>query len=85
MARYRLSLLSAAMMTAGVSSFVLAQETAPQPAEQTTEEQVEVIQVRGFAQSLFRSLDSKRFGDVVSETISADDLGALPDVSIADA
>ncbi|EJI86703.1 TonB-dependent receptor [Alishewanella aestuarii B11] len=72
-------------MTAGVSSFVLAQETAPQPAEQTTEEQVEVIQVRGFAQSLFRSLDSKRFGDVVSETISADDLGALPDVSIADA
>jgi len=46
---------------------------------------VEVIQVRGFAGSLFRSLDAKRFGDTVSETISADDLGALPDVSMADA
>ncbi|MGP9800090.1 TonB-dependent receptor [Rheinheimera sp. NSM] len=46
---------------------------------------VEVIRVRGFAGSLFRSLDAKRFGDTVSETISADDLGALPDVSMADA
>lgn len=58
-------------------------------AESTTAQQVadsvEVIQVRGFASSLFRSLDAKRFGDTVSETISADDLGALPDVSMADA
>ncbi len=85
MARYRLSLLSVAMLTAGIGSLAQAQQAAPAPVEQTTEEQVEVIQVRGFAQSLFRSLDSKRFSDVVSETISADDLGALPDVSIADA
>lgn len=83
MTMFRLSLLSLAMLAAGASSQGLAQQQQTEPA--TTEEQVEIIQVRGFAQSLFRSLDSKRFGDVVSETISADDLGALPDVSIADA
>lgn len=31
------------------------------------------------------SLDAKRYGDTVSEQLSADDLGALPDVSMADA
>lgn len=49
------------------------------------EEQVEVIQVTGYGSSLIRSLDLKRTNDTVSETISADDLGALPDVSMADA
>lgn len=83
MAMFRLSLLSFAMLAAGTSSEGLAQQQEQDP--KVTEEQVEIIQVRGFAQSLFRSLDSKRFADVVSETISADDLGALPDVSIADA
>jgi TonB-dependent receptor len=48
-------------------------------------EQVEVIQVTGYGSSLIRSLDLKRTNDTVSETISADDLGALPDVSMADA
>lgn len=81
MTTFRLSLLSLAMLTAGATAS--AQQPDSEPA--TTETNIEVIQVRGFAQSLFRSLDTKRFSDVVSETISADDLGALPDVSIADA
>ncbi|NRQ41722.1 TonB-dependent receptor [Rheinheimera sp. YQF-2] len=98
MNKFKLSLLTLAM--AGVSSLVcsaVAQtaEQTPQPANQQIStdstvadaalDSVEVIQVRGFASSLFRSLDAKRFGDTVSETISADDLGALPDVSMADA
>lgn len=99
MNKFKLSLLTLAM--AGVSSLALAAEqqtavtqTSAQPqsaAQQSTSTEVEaadaieVIQVRGFASSLFRSLDAKRFGDTVSETISADDLGALPDVSMADA
>lgn len=96
MNKFKLSLLTLAM--AGVSSLALAaeQQTAA-PAQNTIQQtdaeqvaadtaaEVEVIQVRGFASSLFRSLDAKRFGDTVSETISADDLGALPDVSMADA
>lgn len=85
MNKFKLSLLSLAVSTAGLSSLAAAQQQPPAEEPAAEEQQVEVIQVRGFASSLFRSLDSKRFGDVVSETISADDLGALPDVSIADA
>ncbi|MCC5853160.1 MAG: TonB-dependent receptor [Alkalimonas sp.] len=70
-------------LAAGTSGFVVA-ETEPD-AVTASDDQVEVIQVRGFASSLFRSLDAKRYSDIVSETISADDLGALPDVSMADA
>ena len=93
MNKFKLSLLTLAM--AGVSSLALsAEQQSAEPAPDTIQQQatqqaavedVEVIQVRGFASSLFRSLDAKRFGDTVSETISADDLGALPDVSMADA
>ena len=41
--------------------------------------------MRGFSRSLIQSLNQKRFSDTVSEQLSADDLGALPDVSMADA
>ena len=41
--------------------------------------------MRGFSTSLIKSLNQKRFGDTVSEQLSADDLGGLPDVSMADA
>ncbi|KKO45084.1 TonB-dependent receptor [Arsukibacterium ikkense] len=85
MNKFKLSLLSLAVSAAGLSSLAVAQQQPPAEQPAADEQQVEVIQVKGFASSLFRSLDSKRFGDVVSETISADDLGALPDVSIADA
>lgn len=100
MNKFKLSMLTLAISMAGASGSAWAvpqqtQQQAPQANQQTdtavAEQQpaataeVEVIQVRGFASSLFRSLDAKRFADTVSETISADDLGALPDVSMADA
>ena len=44
-----------------------------------------LITITGYRGSLVRSLDQKRYSDTVSEQLSADDLGALPDVSIADA
>ncbi|MGZ9899018.1 TonB-dependent receptor [Shewanella gaetbuli] len=46
---------------------------------------IERIQVKGYSRSLIDSLNSKRYSDTVSEQLSADDLGALPDVSMADA
>lgn len=59
------------------------QESATQPSP--SEDEVEVIEVRSFATSLIKSLNQKRFSDTVTEQLSADDLGGLPDVSIADA
>ncbi|MBX2859543.1 MAG: TonB-dependent receptor [Cellvibrionaceae bacterium] len=41
--------------------------------------------VTGFRQSLVNALDKKRASDMVTEQLSADDLGALPDISMADA
>lgn len=48
-------------------------------------EDIEVIEVKSYSGSLIKSLNLKRYNDTVSETVSADDLGALPDVSMADA
>lgn len=48
------------------------------------EEQIEVIEVKGFGASLGKALREKRFSDSVVEVISSDDLGVLPDVSITD-
>lgn len=55
------------------------------PVNDISEETLERIEVRGFSTSLIQSLNQKRFSDTVSEQISADDLGGLPDVSMADA
>lgn len=46
---------------------------------------MEEVVVTGFRQSILNAIDAKRMADTVSEAISADDLGALPDVSMADA
>ncbi|WP_240464876.1 TonB-dependent receptor [Paraferrimonas sp. SM1919] len=49
------------------------------------ENYVEVIEVKGFRGSIFKALNEKRTSDTVVDAISADDMGALPDASIADA
>ncbi len=64
-----------------------AAETDQTDTDSSDEEAVDenTITITGFRGSLVRSLDQKRFADTVSEQLSSDDLGALPDVSIADA
>ncbi|MFT4789843.1 MAG: iron complex outermembrane receptor protein, partial [Paraglaciecola sp.] len=87
------NLITAALLTSGTALFtsaVMAQQAAIEDAAKTEVEtpdsqQLERIEVRGFATSLIQSLNQKRFSDTVSEQISADDLGGLPDVSMADA
>jgi iron complex outermembrane recepter protein len=87
---FKPSLLTLALVAAGASMHAYAAEdvkttinTEVKKKEQT--EAIEVISVRGFKTSVIASLNNKRFSDTVSESISADDLGALPDQSIADA
>ncbi|WP_331345949.1 TonB-dependent receptor [Cellvibrio sp. UBA7661] len=48
------------------------------------EKEVEEVVVTGFRQSVLNAIDAKRNSDTVIEAISADDIGGLPDVSIAD-
>lgn len=99
MSKFKLSVLTLAIAAAGFAPWqtvsaedVIAQQTETEPTVNTPavkkkpgEEEIEVIEVKSFAGSLIQSLNVKRFNDTVSETISADDLGSLPDVSMADA
>jgi len=75
------SSLIASGMLLGSSSLYAQDDTTLTESEQA----LEVIEVRGYSTSLIKSLNQKRFSDTVTEQLSADDLGGLPDVSIADA
>lgn len=87
MKKFRPSLITAAFVASGmaiIGTNAFAQDVdSDQP--ETSNDQIETIEVRGFSTSLIKSLNLKRFSDTVSEQISADDLGGLPDVSMADA
>ena len=77
------------MMSSGLIYAQEAVETSSQPEQvgvkNNADQKIEVIEVTGFRRSLIESINQKRFADTVSEQITADDLGALPDVSMADA
>ena len=82
MRRFSPNLITMALLSAGVFSgnTIYAQTT-----EEETGKGLEVIEVKGFRGSLIQSLNTKRFSDTIVESVSADDLGSLPDVSIAEA
>ncbi len=68
-----------------------AQEAQPEPEEtqeksvKEKQQELEVIEVKGFAASLQRNLNIKRYADVVMDAISAEDIGKFPDQNVADA
>ena len=76
-----LALLSSGLMALSTASFA-AEEA--KSAEKIAEEVVEVIQVTGFRKSLVESINLKRYSSNVVEAISAEDIGKLPDSSIAE-
>lgn len=88
MSLFKPNLLTLGLALAGVVSMgspfaTMAQENAAK--QKAEEKDIEVIEVTGFSRSLIKSINLKRYADTVSEQISADDLGSLPDVSMADA
>ncbi|WOH36317.1 TonB-dependent receptor [Thalassotalea fonticola] len=85
MLNFKPSKLTMALLSGGLlsmSSIALAAEEAT--AEQQAEEEVEVIEVTGFRRSLVESMNTKRYSSSVVEAISAEDIGKLPDSSIAE-
>lgn len=73
---------SLALMIAG-THYTYAQDAVIEEEEPSLNTDEEVI-VTGFRRSLLNSIDSKRNADTIIESISADDIGGLPDRSIAD-
>ncbi|GHB04279.1 TonB-dependent receptor [Algimonas arctica] len=69
----------------GVATFALLMAASPTFAQDTDEDVVEdEIIATGIRQSIKASLDLKRGSDSIIEAITAEDIGKLPDVSIAD-
>jgi iron complex outermembrane recepter protein len=60
-------------------------EAAKKEAEKTGAQKVETIVVTGIRRSIEDSVTLKRDSDSITETVSAEDLGKLPDASIAEA
>ncbi|WP_125779698.1 TonB-dependent receptor [Pseudoalteromonas rubra] len=80
MSMFKPSMLTVALMAAGVSHFSAVAEEE----KAVKQEDVEVIEVRGISRSIIASIDKKRYSDTVAEVVDAGDLASLPDVSIAD-
>ncbi|ALS97188.1 TonB-dependent receptor [Lacimicrobium alkaliphilum] len=69
---------SVALIMAGLTT------AAPTLAQQQDSEEFELVEVRGIAASHKRNLNEKRFSDSITDAITAEDIGKLPDVTIAD-
>lgn len=77
---FKPSILTLALAAAGITSFAA---TAAEE-KQLKNDDVEVIEVKGFRGSIVESINTKRFSPEVVESISAEDIGKLPDSSIAE-
>ncbi|WP_428819222.1 TonB-dependent receptor [Microbulbifer sp. MCCC 1A16149] len=78
--RFRPALLSAAIAASVVSGVAFAQE-----AQEESSSTLEELTVTGFRKSVMDSIGTKRDAKAVVEAISAEDIGKLPDSSIAEA
>ncbi|KKO45087.1 TonB-dependent receptor [Arsukibacterium ikkense] len=83
MKNFKLNMLTVALIAAGASSAAVAQQSA-EAAEQAKEDAIEVIAVTGYRGSLQRAQAIKMSESSVVEVLSAEDIGKLPDTSIAE-
>ena len=60
-------------------------QTEDEEAETENANRLEEVLITGYRTSLISSIDAKRSADSIVESITASDIGGLPDVSIADA
>ena len=84
MKHYKLNLLTLALATAGFSATSHAAGQAAVDTKAKAEEKVEVIQVSGIRRSLQMAQALKMESSSVVEAVSAEDIGKLPDMSIAE-
>ena len=92
---FKITTLSAAIMATFITMPTYAAEEAEQLSEievrkaerdaKKQQAEIEVIEVTGFAGSLRKAMNAKRFSDGVSDSIHAEDVGKSTDQNIADA
>ncbi|WP_298441812.1 TonB-dependent receptor [uncultured Ferrimonas sp.] len=84
MSPFKPSALTLAIVAAGMSSVAYAAEPADSNVANQVADNVEVIEVRGIRRSLAESQAVKMESTSIVEAISAEDIGKLPDTSIAE-
>ncbi len=81
---FRLSAVSAAIITSLISLSAFAQED-EEKEKIKLQKDIEIIEVQGIKSSLRKAVNAKRFSDNVSDSIHAEDVGKSTDQNIADA
>lgn len=88
MLKFKPSLVTLALISAGLVGTVHAadaeKKTDKEKAAEATKKAIETIEVTGFRRSVIQSLNTKRYSSNVVEALSAEDIGKLPDSSIAE-
>lgn len=77
--------LAAAAALYGTSAWAQQTAAVEAKAEAKVENQLEAVVVTGIRASKDKSLATKRFADGVTEVVSAEDIGKMPDKNVADA
>ncbi|TWX72223.1 TonB-dependent receptor [Colwellia sp. C1TZA3] len=82
-----LALISSGLIALSTPTFAAEEQVSAKEvaaAKKNAEQEIEVIQVSGFRKSIVESINLKRYSSNVVEAISAEDIGKLPDSSIAE-
>lgn len=84
--RTALAAVSRRALAIGLGGLVLATPALAQDPQQDPDSQDEggAIIVTGFKQSLIAAADEKRLSDLILESVTSEDIGQLPDISIAE-
>lgn len=77
-------LFNKSVLAVGITSALMLPTSSTFAQETQADENVEVIHVRGIRGSLVKSMAEKRFAGGVQDSITATDIGKLPDTTIAD-
>lgn len=78
------SITALAVALAALAAPASAQEASLEPGDETVAEEEDVIVVSGYRQALETATNLKRNSPVIAEAFSSEDIGKLPDVSIAE-
>jgi iron complex outermembrane receptor protein len=84
MLNFKPSKMTLALLSSGLMAFSTTSFAAEEPTKKSAEDEVEVIQVTGIRGSLQRAQAIKMSSNSIVEAISAEDIGKLPDTSIAE-
>lgn len=84
MVQFKRNLLSVALVSAMGMAAGMAHAQTPSPAEDASAEDLDAVVVTGIRRGIEDAIETKQASSSIVEAVSAEDIGRLPDTSIAD-